>query len=49
MRLNPPLKFALCHGLNIALHELLTWLIICVTSKKLKTRKNENVTEVTKG
>lgn len=49
MRFNPSLKFALCHGLTTAVHELLTCLITYVTSKKLKRRKNENITEVTKG
>lgn len=39
MRLNPPLKLALCHGLTIALHELLTWLMTCVTSKKVEKKE----------
>lgn len=34
MRLILPFKFSLCNGLAIILHELLTWLITCVTSSK---------------
>lgn len=34
MRLILPFKFAFYNGLAIVLHELLTWLITCVTSSR---------------